>query len=189
MAWKLVVIVGLEPLFLVDGDFEGIEPFDTGLIGKRCTNLSPWGSSGWGVNAGTFLRADEDHALEGARLRVFRDGDNQVAGIFAEESRGIKMGFARFVQGDAWGGASCADAAGSDGSRIGWDRAVRESLSITQVEFLIEVMDGQGSVLFDNVHLVEVPEGVSIQDVSMPLPAPEGADPLPVAARASRRAP
>lgn len=301
------------PLFLVNGDFEDIAPFDTGPISNRCTNLAPWANAGWGLNAGTFLRTDDLHALEGARLRVFHDANtnSQVAGIFAKESRGIRMGFARFVQGDAWGGTSCPSAVGSDGGRIGWgkpkplavsgrrlglkidvrneevwkfsnrarrggvggtshvmmafnvwlssprlakravldlavvhdcnwgagvcgpntgeganayhyivhlsrddrdsprgqwtrwiidlsrhisraadkfgwDKSVRESLSITQVEFLIEVMDGQGKVLFDNVHLLEIAEGVNVRDASMSLPAADGADPLPIAERPSR---
>lgn len=289
---------GSRPLFLANGDFEGMPPFDTGLVAMQCSNLAPWGEAGWGLNAATFLRADDSHALEGVRLRVFHDGNSQVAGIFAKEGRGIKMGFARFVQGDAWGGTSCPGAGaigwrkpeplavsgrrlalkidvkneevrkfsnrllrggvggtshvmmafnvwlssprlskravldlavvhdcnwgvgkcgpntGEDPSayhyivhvskddrdsprgswmrwiidlsghiqkaadRFGWDPAVRASLSITQVEFLIEVMDVQGSVLFDNVYLVEVPGNVAIHDTAIPRGG--GADPLPV---------
>lgn len=284
------------PLFLRGGDFEAIDLFDTGWLDKRCTNLSPWGPSGWGVNSGTFLRADDDRALEGARFRVFSEGGSRVASLFAKESRGIKMGFARFIQGDAWGGTGCPGAAAigwakpaplavggrrlalkidvkteevrkfssrwtvsgrshamiafnvwlssphlpkravldlavvhdcnwgvgpcgpnpnedgkayhyivhvGDGrdspqgrwvrwivdlnkhlrdaaARFGWPEAALRSLSITQVEFLIEVMDAQAGVVFDNVHLLEVPAGMRFGDAAIPLPAAPGADPLPI---------
>ncbi|MBI4349341.1 MAG: hypothetical protein HY553_21055 [Elusimicrobia bacterium] len=279
-----------QALFLTGGDFEEAAPFDTGLVARRCVNLSPWGERGWGVGAATFGRDEPNHALEGLRLRVFDDGGNRVAGIFAKESRGLRIGYARFVQGDAWGGTLCPGNAavgwrrpeplgvagrrlaltidvkneqvwkfsnrllrggvggtsqvmvafnvwlssprlakravldlavvhdcnwgpgdcgpntdegakafhyivhvakdGKDSAkgrwvrwlvdlqrhiegaarRFGWDRGVVESLAITQVDFLVEVMDGQGSVLFDNVRLLDMPEGSRLEEGGTPLP-------------------
>lgn len=274
-------IEGATPVFLVDGNFERFEPVDTGLILGDCTNIAPWGSDSWGLNAATFNRTDDRHALEGARFRIVQDERGRHAAIFAKESVGTRMGFARFIQGNTFGGTHCGPALWrspapeptwgrrlalqidvkaeestkftertlifngtshvmmafnvwlrspalpkrlvmdlavrhecnwglppcgpqsqeTDGSfhyitRVGenaqlgrWERRtidlsrhidaaaarfafspeVRQSLAIEQVEFLVEVMDGQGSVHFDDVTLLDVPEGLVTGDRTEPL--------------------
>ena len=274
----------VRPLFLTDGDFERFEPVDSGTIADACTNIAPWGADSWGLNAATFNRTDDRHALEGARFRIIADERGKHAAIWAKESVGTRMGFARFIQGNTWGGTHCGPAAWripapeatfgrrlalqidvlaeeswkftertllfnatshvmmafnvwlrspalpkrlvmdlamrhecnwgmppcgpqsqeTDASyhyitrvgdnaalgrwerrtidlsrhieaaaqRFGFSQAVRETLAIEQVEFLVEVMDGQGSVHFDNVALLEVPEGLVAGDRTTGLDVP-----------------
>jgi len=77
--------------------------FDTGNMERQCVAAAPWGSQSWGIEAATFSDA-ADRFIAAARFRSF---ENHVY-VYGKEDQG-RWGFARYVQGDIWGGSNCGD--------------------------------------------------------------------------------
>jgi hypothetical protein len=74
---------------------------DTGNIVETCFVDAPWGSQSWGVEASSFLDTNNNQ-LDAARFRAY----GNRAYLYGRETAG-SWGFARFVQGDIWGGSNC----------------------------------------------------------------------------------
>jgi hypothetical protein len=86
--------------YLRDSAFD-LAQMDTGNIDAACTMRAPWGAASWGVEAATFSDP-EDRTLDTARFMA--TGENGY--LYGLETQG-KWGFARFIQGDVWGGGNC----------------------------------------------------------------------------------
>lgn len=79
-----------------------LESVDTGNIVGSCAIDAPWGSFDWGIEASSFLDT-QTNALDASRFRT--DGGD-YAYLYGRETEG-SWGFARYVQGDIWGGSNC----------------------------------------------------------------------------------
>ena len=93
------------PSLLADPVF-AVTPWDSGDRSGSCLSAAPWGDTGWGVEAASFFdaagREGGDRTIDGARLAV----SGGAAQFSASDASG-RWAFARFIQGDVWGGTSC----------------------------------------------------------------------------------
>ena len=138
------------PSLLADPSFAA-PPWDSGDLAGVCLAAAPWGGAAWGVEAASFLDADgesdTDRSIDRARL-VLADG---TALLSAEDASG-HWSFARFIQGDVWGGSSCGPVSWNRFAPIAVsDRDLRLDFDVCMVDSELDSIVGSWILVGANV--------------------------------------